>query len=213
MTENPKELLASIAPFGLRMQSELKERVKAAAERNNRSMNAEIVARLEESFERPGRIEQLMGVIADQADNLKEAVRANTYLEAARTDLEKRLNDVRQRFEEEDGSPKPVLTVSEQLYKRIQQSAEANHRTVDAEALSALEAAFPEPSIDLDILSAFLGSLVGSSGPDGDREYLAHINQALAKAKEPWTVKAGWDGQISFFPYASPPEPEEGADK
>lgn len=46
-----KELLANIAPFGLRMQSDLKERLKAVAEQNGRSMNAEIVSRLEASFE------------------------------------------------------------------------------------------------------------------------------------------------------------------
>lgn len=44
-----KELLANIPPFGLRMQADLKDRMKKAAELNNRSMNAEIVARLEES--------------------------------------------------------------------------------------------------------------------------------------------------------------------
>ncbi|KSV84563.1 hypothetical protein N183_12110 [Sinorhizobium sp. Sb3] len=48
MTENSKELLANIAPFGLRMQPELKERIKESAELNGRSMNAEIVAILED---------------------------------------------------------------------------------------------------------------------------------------------------------------------
>ncbi|TMV67621.1 Arc family DNA-binding protein [Thioclava sp. BHET1] len=37
-------------PYGLRMPPELKSRVKAAAEANNRSMNAEIVATLEEKY-------------------------------------------------------------------------------------------------------------------------------------------------------------------
>jgi len=36
-----------IPPFGVRMPEELHQRIKADAERNNRSMNAEIVARLE----------------------------------------------------------------------------------------------------------------------------------------------------------------------
>lgn len=39
-----------IAPYGLRMPPELKERVEAAAKANNRSMNAEIVATLEEKY-------------------------------------------------------------------------------------------------------------------------------------------------------------------
>ena len=48
MADGPKELLANIAPFGLRLQPELKERIKEAAELHGRSMNAEIVAILEE---------------------------------------------------------------------------------------------------------------------------------------------------------------------
>lgn len=45
-----KALKANIPPFGLRMQPELKSLVEEAAAGNNRSMNAEIVARLEASF-------------------------------------------------------------------------------------------------------------------------------------------------------------------
>ncbi|WP_313416060.1 Arc family DNA-binding protein [Stenotrophomonas sp.] len=44
-----------INPFGLRMQPELKERLEEAASESGRSLNAEIVARLEESFVGDGR--------------------------------------------------------------------------------------------------------------------------------------------------------------
>lgn len=40
---------SQIAPFGLRMQPELKEWVQKRAEENRRSLNSEIVIRLEES--------------------------------------------------------------------------------------------------------------------------------------------------------------------
>jgi predicted DNA-binding protein len=40
-----------ITPFGLRMPAELKARVDAAATKSGRSINAEVVARLQESFE------------------------------------------------------------------------------------------------------------------------------------------------------------------
>lgn len=40
-----------ITPFGLRMPADLKARVDAAAARNGRSINAECVARLQESFD------------------------------------------------------------------------------------------------------------------------------------------------------------------
>ena len=40
-----------IVPLGLRMPPEIKEQIEAAAKANGRSMNAEIVARLQASFE------------------------------------------------------------------------------------------------------------------------------------------------------------------
>ena len=43
---------ANIAPFGLRMQPELRDRVADAARRNNRSMNSEIVHRLQGGLDR-----------------------------------------------------------------------------------------------------------------------------------------------------------------
>lgn len=46
----PEEKIGSIAPFGLRMLPELRQRIEAAAAESGRSMNAEIVARLEASF-------------------------------------------------------------------------------------------------------------------------------------------------------------------
>jgi hypothetical protein len=41
---------AHIAPFGLRMQPDLREKLEAAATKSGRSLNAEIVERLEASF-------------------------------------------------------------------------------------------------------------------------------------------------------------------
>jgi hypothetical protein len=43
-----------IAPFGLRIPTELKTRIEKAAEKNLRSMNAEMVVRLENSFDAEG---------------------------------------------------------------------------------------------------------------------------------------------------------------
>ncbi|MGO4437958.1 Arc family DNA-binding protein [Rhizobium sp. RAF56] len=62
-----KELLANIPPFGLRMQADLKERVKKAAEGNGRSMNAEIVAYIESALESPDRnASELLRMLADE---------------------------------------------------------------------------------------------------------------------------------------------------
>lgn len=48
-----------IPPFGLRLPVELKERIQAAARESNRSMNAEIIARLEATLEEGEKIDEL----------------------------------------------------------------------------------------------------------------------------------------------------------
>jgi hypothetical protein len=41
---------SEIAPLGVRMPPELKDRLKSSAQENRRSLNAEVVLRLEESL-------------------------------------------------------------------------------------------------------------------------------------------------------------------
>lgn len=56
MAKAPKTTTAptgSIAPFGLRMLPDLREKIEEAAKASGRSMNAEIVARLNRSFSTP----------------------------------------------------------------------------------------------------------------------------------------------------------------
>lgn len=74
MTENDREPQANIPPFGLRMQPILKEAVSTAAKANNRSMNAEIVARLEQSFNWPVLSTALRVVLEDSADLNNQSV-------------------------------------------------------------------------------------------------------------------------------------------
>lgn len=45
--------------FKLRMTPEIKDAIEAAAKANNRSMNAEILSRLEDSFEKPNMSEMV----------------------------------------------------------------------------------------------------------------------------------------------------------
>lgn len=59
---------AQIAPFGLRMLPELKAQIEEAAKASGRSMNAEIVARLEQSL--AGGADN--GLIVDQAKQIWE---------------------------------------------------------------------------------------------------------------------------------------------
>ena len=48
--ESNEENIRDLAPTGVRIPSGLKKSLKEKSKENNRSMNAEIVARLEESF-------------------------------------------------------------------------------------------------------------------------------------------------------------------
>ncbi|OHC94155.1 MAG: hypothetical protein A3H25_18230 [Sphingomonadales bacterium RIFCSPLOWO2_12_FULL_63_15] len=50
MKPSTREKIANIVPFGLRMQPDLKQKVQSAADANGRSLNAEIVHRLETSL-------------------------------------------------------------------------------------------------------------------------------------------------------------------
>lgn len=51
--DDSPQLTRDIAPFGVRMPADLKERVQAAAKANGRSTNAEIVATLLEKYPQP----------------------------------------------------------------------------------------------------------------------------------------------------------------
>lgn len=51
--DDSRPLTRDLAPFGVRLPPDLKSRIHAAAEANNRSMNAEIVATLEKTYPPP----------------------------------------------------------------------------------------------------------------------------------------------------------------
>lgn len=57
-----------IPPFGLRMPPEVKEEIERLAEQNRRSLNAEIVVRLEQSIRQEGRL-------CITAEELRELIR------------------------------------------------------------------------------------------------------------------------------------------
>lgn len=57
-----------IAPYGLRMPDALKARIQLAAEENKRSMNAEIVAALEDAYPEPDSPETQIAINATLAD-------------------------------------------------------------------------------------------------------------------------------------------------
>lgn len=69
------EKIGTIAPFGLRMLPPLRAQLKAAAQDSGRSLNAEIVSRLEASFKQTvtdERIERLLQAFEKQQRVIEE---------------------------------------------------------------------------------------------------------------------------------------------
>ena len=61
--------------FRLRFPDALREKVEAAAKANHRSMTAEIIARLEASFQSPPQMGSIFGLGGPPGDEAKELVR------------------------------------------------------------------------------------------------------------------------------------------
>lgn len=109
--------------------------------------------------------------------------------------------------------PKFMLRLPNELKERVQQAAEQDNQSMNALIVSVLELAFPQPTINLNDLSAFLGGVVSEwLGEDGGKAYLTEVNSRLATTKTPWTV-AVEDGVVKFYPYATRDDivtPEDG---
>lgn len=70
---------ATINPFGLRMQQDLRDRLEAAASESGRSLNAEIAARLEESFRPNLAKEGFDALLKSQLLNFELAAQLSKY--------------------------------------------------------------------------------------------------------------------------------------
>jgi hypothetical protein len=71
----PEEKIANVAPFGLRMFPALRKQVEEAAAQNGRSMNSEIVARLEASFVSGGQEYEMDRILQAIRETLRKAQR------------------------------------------------------------------------------------------------------------------------------------------
>lgn len=78
MSEPPSQ---SQDKFIVRLPDGMRERIKAAADLNRRSMNAEIVDRLEKSFSMHGEKETLLTELADIASSGSEKDLKNTMVD------------------------------------------------------------------------------------------------------------------------------------
>ena len=79
--------------YTVRFPDGLRDRIKAAADENNRSMNAEIVATLEEKYPAPkppssGDVEDLLLYVLSGGENMEaRAMEANAILKERKTNL------------------------------------------------------------------------------------------------------------------------------
>lgn len=130
MADDERKLTANITPFGLRMQPELKSRVEAAARDNNRSMNAEIVERLETSFNNRAseQIEALKRLVAS-LNELTEATEASRV--ASVNALTHELENTREALNEQKG----ITAAMHELLAMSSRDASTEHQ--EREAISA----------------------------------------------------------------------------
>lgn len=100
--------------------------------------------------------------------------------------------------------PKFMLRLPEDLKERVQEASAQSNQSMNSLILSLLEREFPQPTINLNDLSAFLAGLTNELA-DGDETsaYIEEVNRALASTKYPWSIKCE-DGVVSFYPCASP---------
>lgn len=73
--------MREINPFGLRMPVELKEVLEKSAEKNRRSLNAEILVRLEQSVEQDGK----SCISAEQLSNILEIELSKAQIQRSKT--------------------------------------------------------------------------------------------------------------------------------
>ncbi|HGJ5869380.1 Arc family DNA-binding protein [Arsenophonus nasoniae] len=77
--------IGDIAPFGVRMTTELKDRLHEEARRNTRSLNSEIVKRLEDSLSKENQqlsenkddFENRISMLEDMIEKLKKEIQMN----------------------------------------------------------------------------------------------------------------------------------------
>jgi len=81
--------------FMLRLPEGMRERVRVSAEKNGRSMNAEIVGRLMESFDAEGRLKEAGDLSAALSEKIEEARREISLMEKAKSEAQAFLDEIK----------------------------------------------------------------------------------------------------------------------
>ncbi|MFU0504038.1 Arc family DNA-binding protein [Pseudaminobacter sp. NGMCC 1.201702] len=120
----------------VRFPDGMRDELKELAAEHNRSLNAEIIARLAEFQEMD---ERLYGSILKNEQLSAEVSRLSK--------IEEQFDVIKSRFFDENHQLKPVLTVPADLLDRIKKAAKHNHRSVEGEVIATLEEAYPSPRL------------------------------------------------------------------
>lgn len=139
--------MRNINPFGLRLQPDLKTLVEASASRHKRSLNAEIVARLEETFE----IEEVLSTVAPGAPVFGTA--------GLLSDLDEQLRDQNQ-----ENIDHAVASASAEITGTLSKLECLPYLT----AILALKSAYPEAMTEhqRERLVTVIGRMIGSDSKD-----------------------------------------------
>lgn len=173
-----EEKISGIPPFGLRMLPELKDQVAEAAAKNGRSMNAEIVFRLEYSFRLKfagmdgypffGEVTHNDGLRISEALNAELAEAAEAKGISVRDEIEERLWF----------SLKPQNEINQRLAEHLLDSSEALHQAnFDlAEARRLLDVLSPAEKLMLEERA----EIMESKAPKADRRraLIKHITDS-----------------------------------
>lgn len=164
MTDDDREKYPSelAERFQVRLPPGLRDRIKAAAERNNRSMNSEIVSKLERYDSLGGEVDAMWEVARALATAIDEACREAT----STGPLVDKINDAFDAVDDHGnfdraklgreygneaatrlkGALNGAVHIPPALVDRIEAKALKENRSFDGEVLSTLEREYPAPS-------------------------------------------------------------------
>lgn len=94
--------VAAIPPFGVRMQPELKRRLEEVARKNGRSLNSEIVSRLEKSLDEPIKGKTEKSFLMAEVETLRHQIR---FQNTERQELEAKVYELDLRLRAIEGRP------------------------------------------------------------------------------------------------------------
>lgn len=124
-----------INPFGLRMQPELRARIEDAANTNGRSLNAEIVARLEATFDDPSQpYSRAYATVAAISESMNFKLLQWNHILLRKHDTERRLIHHQARSTMSEGSKRKAAEIELELESLEEQLLRIQNEIDEAQA-------------------------------------------------------------------------------